>query len=213
MLIDHATKLFVDDTSVVFTIGSGIGRLAFPIFCFLIVEGLFHTRDKKKYALRLLIAAIISEVPYDLMRFGTVWNFDSQNVLWTLLFGFLAIAMIEYVKAKYPGDMFKYNTFSCLSIMVCGVAAMFLGTDYSLYGVMLIVSFYMFRGRILWTFFMQLFLTAAFYSQATIQFASLLACPLWMLYNGKKGTDDKYCLYAFYPVHMLILWLLVRFVA
>lgn len=212
MLIDHVTKLFVDENTVLWTIGCGIGRLAFPIFCFLIVEGLFYTRNRKKYALRLLIAAVISEVPYDLMRFGTVWNFDSQNVMWTLLLGYLAIAMIEYVKTKYPGDMFKYNTFSCLSIMLCGGAALFFATDYIIYGVMLIVSFYMFRGRMFWAFFMQLILTAAFYSQATIQFVSLLACPLWMLYNGKKGPDDKYCLYAFYPVHMLLLWLLVRFV-
>ena len=212
MLIDHVTATFVDGTGVLWTLGRGIGRLAFPIFCFLIVEGLFHTRDKKKYALRLLIAAFISEIPYDMMRFGTVWNFDSQNVMWTLLLGFLAIAMIEYVKTKFPGDMFKYNTFSCLSIMLCGVAAMFFATDYTIFGVTLIVSFYMFRGRKLANFLMLLLLIWMFYSNETIQFAGLMAYPFIMLYNGKKGMDDKYCLYAFYPVHMLILGLLVCFV-
>ena len=212
MLIDHVTMTFVDSTGVLWTLGRGVGRLAFPIFCFLIVEGLFHTQDKKKYALRLLIAAVISEVPYDLMRFGTVWNFDSQNVIWTLLLGFFAITMIEYVKTKFPGDMMKYNTFSCLAIMLCGVAAMFFTTDYTIFGVMLIVSFYMFRGRKLANFLMFLLLTWLFYSNDTLQFAGLLAYPLLMFYNGKKGMDDKYCLYAFYPVHMLILGLLVRFV-
>lgn len=212
MLIDHMTKLFVDETSVLWTIGCGIGRLAFPIFCFLIVEGLFYTRDKRKYALRLLIAAIISEVPYDLMRFGTVWNFDSQNVIWTLLLGLLGIVIIEHTKVKFPGDTFKYNIFSCLAIFVCGCAALFCATDYSVYGVMLVVSFYMFRGHKFAPFFMLLFLNLAFYSKSMIQFAALLACPVLILYNGKKGPDDKYCLYAFYPVHMLLLWLLVRFV-
>lgn len=212
MLIDHVTATFVDSTGLWWTLGCGIGRLAFPIFCFLIVEGFFHTRDKKKYALRLLIAAVLSEVPYDLMRFGRVWSFDSQNVMWTLLLGFLAIAMIEYVKVKFPGDMMKYNTFSCLAIMLCGVAAMFFTTDYSVFGVTLIVSFYMLRGRRLLNFLMFILLTWLFYSKGTIQFAALLAYPLIMLYNGKKGMDDKYCLYAFYPVHMLILGLLVRFV-
>ena len=212
MLIDHVTKMFVNKTDLLWTLGRGIGRLAFPIFCFLIVEGLFYTRNKKKYVLRLLIAAVISEVPYDLMRFGRVWNFDSQNVVWTLLLGFLAIAMIEYVKTKFPGDMFKYNTFSCLSIMLCGVTAMFFATDYTIFGVTLIVSFYMFRGQRLANFLMFLLLTWLFYAHETIQFAGLLAYPLIMFYNGKKGMDDKYCLYAFYPVHMLILGLLVRFV-
>ena len=212
MLIDHITATFVSSSGVMWTLGRGIGRLAFPIFCFLIVEGLFHTRDKKKYALRLLIAAVVSEVPYDLMRFGTVWNFDSQNVMWTLLLGFIAIASIEYVKTRYPGDMMKYNTFSCLAIILCGVPALLFATDYTVYGIMLIVSFYMFRGRNLPAFFMMLLFTIAFYSKGTIQFAALLAYPLIMLYNGKKGMDDKYCLYAFYPVHMLILGLLVRFV-
>ena len=146
------------------------------------------------------------------MRFGKIWNFDSQNVMWTLLLGFLAIAMIEYVKTKYPGDMFKYNTFSCLAILLCGVAALFFTTDYTIYGVTLIVSFYMFRGRKLANFIMFLLLTWLFYSHGTIQFAALFAYPLFLLYNGKKGMDDKYCLYAFYPVHMLILGLLVRFV-
>ena len=212
MLIDHVTATFVTSAGWMWTLGRGIGRLAFPIFCFLIVEGLIHTRNKKKYALRLLIAAVISEVPYDLMRFGKVWNFDSQNVMWTLLLGFLAIAMIEYVKTKFPGDMFKYNTFSCLAILLCGVTALFFTTDYTIFGVTLIVSFYMFRGRKLANFLMFLVLTWLFYSNSTIQFAALLAYPLFLFYNGKKGMDDKYCLYAFYPVHMLILGLLVRFV-
>ena len=211
MLIDHVTATFVTSPGLLWTLGRGIGRLAFPIFCFLIVEGLMHTRNKKKYALRLLIAAVISEIPYDLMRYGKVWNFDGQNVMWTLLLGFLAIAMIEYVKTKYPGDMFKYNTFSCLAILLCGVPALLLATDYAVYGIMLIVSFYMFRGRNLPAFFMMLLFTTVFYSKGTIQFAALLAYPLIMLYNGKKGMDDRYCLYAFYPVHMLILGLLVRF--
>lgn len=212
MLIDHVTATFVHSAGWVWYLGRGIGRLAFPIFCFLIVEGLFHTRDKKKYALRLLLAAVISEVPYDLMRFGRVWNFDNQNVMWTLLLGFLAIAAIEYVKTKFPGDMFKYNAFSCMAILLCGVTALFITTDYTIFGVTLIVSFYMFRGRKLGNFLMFVVLTWLFYSENAIQFAALLAYPLLLLYNGKKGQDDKYCLYAFYPVHMLILGLLVRFV-
>ena len=92
------------------------------------------------------------------------------------------------------------------------MSALFFVTDYTIFGVTLIVSFYMFRGRKLMNFLMFLVLTLLFYSKGTIQFFGLLAYPLLLFYNGKKGIDDKYCLYAFYPVHMLILGLLVRFV-
>ena len=212
MLIDHVTKLFVDETSVLWTIGCGVGRLAFPIFCFLIAEGFARTRDRKKYGLRLLIAALISEIPYDLMRFGTVWNFDSQNVMWTLLFGYVAMALMDYVRVQCPGDRFRYTAFSCMTILMCGIAAMFFGTDYSVYGAMLILVFDAFRKSKFWAFAMHAVLTLGFYSAAPLQLVSLAAVLFWGFYNGKKGPDDRYCLYAFYPVHMLILGLLARFV-
>lgn len=230
MLIDHVTSVFVKPSmliweldlswatpemitdSILWTVGIGIGRIAFPIFAFLIVEGLVHTRDKKKYALRLLLAALASEIPFNLLGHGEFFYPGKQNVLWTLLLGFIAISVIDSVKEKFPGDYFKYNTFSCLAILVCGAAAMLLMSDYSIYGVMLVVALYMLRGRKVLSSLMLLLLTWLLYKHVPIQFGAMLSVPFLILYNGKKGMDDKYCLYAFYPVHMLILGLLVRFV-
>ena len=75
-----------------------IGRLAFPIFAFMTVEGYFHTRNLKKYVLRLFVFALISEIPFNLMLGSRIFYPIHQNVLWTFLLG---IAMIRWnEKAK-----------------------------------------------------------------------------------------------------------------
>jgi len=70
-----------------------VGRLAFPIFCFLLVEGFVHTHDVKRYIRRLLLFGLISEVPFDLAFFRTPFNPTNQNVYWTLALGVLAMAV------------------------------------------------------------------------------------------------------------------------
>ena len=72
------------------------GRLAFPVFCFLLVEGFVHTHDVKKYVRRLFLFALISEVPFDLAFFRTPFALDHQNVYWTLALGVLAMAGLKH---------------------------------------------------------------------------------------------------------------------
>ena len=96
MLMDHlwATLLPAQDWLTC------VGRLAFPIFAFMAVEGYFHTHSFKKYILRLLLFAVLSEIPFDLMYGGTWFYPFHQNVIWTLLMGLLGVHLLETVRRK-----------------------------------------------------------------------------------------------------------------
>ena len=112
-----------------------VGRLAFPIFCFLLIEGYFHTRDVRKYAGRLFAFAIISEFPFDYALHHNQPLMTKQNVYWTLLIGLLVIWAIDY----YFMGMLSVQ----LVIMITALfLARFLKTDYSYHGVFLIEMLY-----------------------------------------------------------------------
>lgn len=173
-----------------------IGRLAFPIYAFLIVEGYVHTKDVKKYLARLAMFAVISEVPFDLAFRGAVFDMGGQNVFFTLFLGLLSIVLI---------DRFVYNTLlQFVLVAALGVIAQLAHTDYRFIGVCLIAVFYLFRDR------MPFKLAGA--ANALIPFSSrieFMACasliPI-MLYNGKIGRFKwKYFFYIIYPAHLMAL--------
>lgn len=231
MLIDHLTCILMPNgttidyinisaatqtqinNAVIYTVGRGIGRLAFPIFCFLLVEGFKHTSNLKKYMLRIAIFAFISEFPFDLafFGFGDAKFLTHQNVMFTLFIGLLAVSIIDRMQKVYFNDYLKYNIFSCAAIIGGCVAAMLLNTDYSVYGVVLPVIFYVFRNKKLWITLVMavcIYLFLISDGSSIINFAELLALPLIFSYNGKKGPSLKYGFYAFYPVHLLLLGLI-----
>lgn len=169
-----------------------IGRLAFPIFCFLIVEGFLHTRDVKKYALRLLAFSFLSEIPFNLGLFGTVFNAQYQNVYFTLFLGLLALIGLQ----KYQESFWK----RALVLMACCGAAVLLRTDYDAFGVFFIALLYLLHDNKM----MQTLLgCVSLYWEAA---GALAFIPINM-YNGSRGKWNlKYLFYAFYPVHILVLW-------
>lgn len=77
-----------------------IGRIAFPLFAFMIVEGYFHTRNLKKYVLRLLLFAVLSEIPFNLAMGSSIFYPVHQNVLWSFLISISLIHLNEIVKRK-----------------------------------------------------------------------------------------------------------------
>ena len=98
---------------------TAVGRLAFPIFAFMAVEGYFHTHSFKRYAQRMLVFAILSEIPFDLMYGGTWFYPVHQNVIWTLLIGLLGIRAMEAVREK--GKTWLY-VLTCVGVTALGAA-------------------------------------------------------------------------------------------
>ena len=179
----------------------GVGRIAFPIFCFLLVEGFCHTRDVKKYALRLGIFCLISEVPFDLAFLGTPVYLLYQNVFFTLLLGLLGIWALEY----FAGEKRFLGTLIALAL---AALAGLLHTDYGTFGVAFIEVLYLLRER-------KALRTAAgilclmLYGGSEV-IGALAFIPI-SLYNGTRGRQPRYFFYVFYPAHLLLLVAVGRF--
>ena len=176
-----------------------IGRLAFPIFCFLLVEGFLHTKDVKKYALRLGLFAALSEIPFDLAFNETVLEFSYQNVFFTLLIGLLMLIGLKYFAETLPPHISWLRFIVALTAIL---SAVFLRTDYDAFGIMLIFLLYEFRN---------LKTLQCIGGAILMLFNSTTGCLAFIfiwLYNGQRGKQlPKYFFYAFYPGHLLVLWL------
>lgn len=186
-----------------------LGRLAFPIYCFLLVEGFQKTRDVKKYLGRMFLFALLSEVPFDLALSGRVWYPEYQNVFFTLLTGLAVIAGLHLVEQHLGGNGKGKKILGIgldVCIMIAGsVLALVLKTDYSFKGVVAIVVLYLFRNSKK----AQMFAGAIiFLLMDGLEMFAALSFILIYFYNGTRGKQNKYFFYFFYPVHLLILWLI-----
>lgn len=182
-----------------------LGRIAFPIFCFLIVEGFVHTRNVKKYAFRLFLFALLSEIPFDLGFSGMLVDVTGQNVFFTLLFGLLTIAGMQYMEKKENISKIV-RFFSQVIVLAAGMAAAyFLQTDYNMFGVLTVVLMYKLRyNRFLQSGAGCLELAL----MSSTEYGAFLAMIPLNFYNGKKGWNIKWLFYLFYPLHILLLYLL-----
>jgi len=197
------------------------GRLAMPIFCFLIAEGLFHTRSVSRYAGRLLLFGVISEIPFDLCfsRGAAAFNWGEQNVFFTLFLGLLAIYLCDRFALRGQYGL------SLLAVLLCAFLAELIRADYGMFGVLFIFVFYIFRASPkarMWVFAAVCLLLGLYYWftppapfdppkdpvwAVTLCCAAFAALPVW-LYNGKKGRGGRaaqIAFYAFYPVHLLLI--------
>lgn len=206
-----------------------VGRLAFPIFAFLLVEGFFHTRDLRRYVLRLLLLALLSEIPFDLMYAGTPFFPFHQNVIWTFLIALFCMWVIERAKGRGACGLHGSGRGGvCPAAGWPGAIAM---VDYYGAGVLTVLVFYLFRGGRWWQrlgqaagmFWINCGLLAGLMLQVQVLgvtvefpqqgFALLALVPIW-LYRGRQGYHSRWVqtvCYLFYPVHILVLAMLVRF--
>jgi hypothetical protein len=221
MLLDHLWATVVPGNEWM----TCVGRLAFPIFAFLLAEGFFHTRSRSKYAWRLLIFALISEIPFNLMCGGRIFFPIHQNVLWTFLMSFGLMVWNEKAKDAAPWRRALRFAATFLTGLLVGTLTM---VDYYGFGIAMVLVFYLFRGNtwrhrlgqavMLWwinsSLMGGLVYEYEFLGKVWVlhqqSFAVLALIPIW-LYRGRQGHKSKafqYFCYGFYPVHMLILALL-----
>ncbi|MCI8992780.1 MAG: conjugal transfer protein TraX [Eubacterium sp.] len=185
-----------------------MGRLAFPVFCFFIVEGALHTRNIKKYAGRLLLFGVISEIPFDLAIFGGAPCWEYQNVYWTLLIGLAVIAFLEKYQGKTPA-IFLLR----FAIMLAGLfAAYLIKSDYSVAGVLVIIAFYLCRRYRILQIAVGVVLMLWELQNIWIWIPVVLFVFLLWNYDGTRGRSMKYFFYAFYPVHLLIFGLIRMYI-
>ena len=191
MITDHVGRMFFPDVHI-FNI---IGRIAFPLFAFLLVEGFVHTGNLKKYMLRMLIFACISEIPYDLAMQETWLEFSRQNTIWTLTLGLLMLALCR----KY-----QYSVWAVAGIAVVCAAAALLRFDYGAGGIVLILILYFLRDRQWLKYLAMLGLSVLWFGGTEI--AAMISIIFMLAYNGKHGKNMKYMFYWFYPVHLAVLF-------
>ena len=195
-----------------------IGRVAFPIFCFLIAEGCVHTHDRKKYALRLLVFAVLSEIPFNLMTGRAVWNPYDQNVLWTLLLGAAVCWLMDGALKRRTAPAFVLT--GAAMVAAFWLLEVFC-TDYGGWGMLLVAMFYGVRrapygqaAKMAAQAVGLAFFCIGVMGGVTIELWALTALvPIW-LYNGQRGFSHKavqYGFYAFYPLHILILSLIALY--
>ena len=222
MLLDHLWATIVPGNQWM----TMLGRLAFPIFAFLIVEGYVHTSDVKKYMKRLLLFGLISEIPFNLIMTGSIIFPFHQNVMFTLLLGLLCIRALDQYKQNRN---WKTRVLTVLKIFLFLLVGIIGFVDYGATGILTIIAFYLFRNfRFAWIgqlVSLVLLFVIYFKGQSIIipllgteyffpiqGFGVLALIPIW-LYNGERGKKSKalqYGFYAFYPVHMLVLYLIYR---
>ena len=209
MLLDHIGAVFMPGSVL-----RDIGRLSFPIFCFLLSEGVFHTRDPRKYALRLTLGMFLAELPFDFAFYGGI-HWGHQNVMLTLLLGFLALWAGKGLQRRGPLELLVAVPFVILGDVLCA--------DYGSMGVMLILLLGWTREMpytSLFRFLGMLFLFGRSPGIAVLRLGSLVITQQMLgaaailpisLYSGEKRTASKgvqLAFYLFYPVHLIALYLI-----
>ncbi|MGM9587986.1 MAG: TraX family protein [Candidatus Limivicinus sp.] len=202
-----------------------LGRLAFPIFAFQLCEGYRHTSDYRRYRRRLLVFALLSEIPFNLFYAGSVIFPFHQNVMFTLLLGLLAIRQADRLRRE---EGIKKKSLRCLALLLILAGGVVLFPDYGLMGVMTVLCFFVFRDHRLFQLAAMAVLNIFAFKGQTIPISlfglacdfpiqgfALLALPLIWLYNGEMGRGGKglrFFWYIFYPLHMLALYFIQRII-
>lgn len=184
-----------------------IGRLAMPLFSFCIAEGYAHTKNKQRYLLRMGVFALVSEIPFDLAFEGRV-GLGHQNIMLSFFLAILALMVFDRIRGEGKEHAAGKTLLGILCVCAVAVLALVLRADYTLFAVLAVFLFYVLRNRHpllrcgVGVGFLALTRTVGYYRATGLSLIPLL------LYNGKRGRGLKWLFYAFYPGHLLLLYLL-----
>ncbi|HCS15340.1 MAG TPA: hypothetical protein DIV56_06410 [Lachnospiraceae bacterium] len=207
MVLDHVGCIFVPVKTmpVCYYLLRGIGRVSFPLICFLLVQGFFYTHSRRKYLFRLWCFALVSEIPYDLAFFGRVWNPWNQNVFVTLAIGLMMLLGLFRTK-EYVGKGWRIPI-SCGIVGAAMVAAVLCRSDYSFWGVLMILAFYV--GQYDWRLLIYSILLLCV-GQGWLEAFGAVALFFVRYYAADRDAGrtrlPRSFFYWFYPVHLLILY-------
>lgn len=210
----YVTQLNYGTWELIYEVMRAIGRMSFPIYCFLLVEGFLHTRNVGKYLGRMELFAVVSEIPFDLAFSNRLWNWNYNNVFVTLFLGLVVIVVIhwidETIQVENKNLFYKYlKCFAIAAAILAGmVAAEVMHTDYSASGVAAISIMYVFRSNRMISFGSGV-AALGIIGSPTEFYALLMLYPIYK-YHGVQGPKAKYFFYAFYPVHILVLYEISR---
>lgn len=178
-----------------------IGRIAFPVYCFLLIEGFYYTKSVAKYSLRLFLFAILSEIPFDLAIHQKLFTAHYQNVFFTLFIGLLVLWGISWYE-KYDENMMKRLAGTVLVVAAGLFFAEFLHTDYGAAGILFIVLLYLYRKQK----DLQILVGCVAGIVVLQELAAPLAFPFIAFYKGERGLKLKYFFYIIYPLHLILLY-------
>ncbi len=207
MIADHWAYFLIPPDTPIYNIMRCYGRIAFPVFAFLIAEGFAHTRSRTRYFLTLVAFAILSEIPWFLLNGSD----GTHNVMFTLALGVVALAVFD--------RLCEHGPLCCFSIITLCFFAWLIGVDYDWRGILIIAVFYMLRRHTIEPWICRH--NICFPSQAVMQIlftfplmmhygvlGAILASIVIFLYDGTrgniKGSVAKYAFYVIYPLHLFL---------
>ena len=209
MLCDHTSDAIIGRFSFL----NLIGRFAFPIFAFQTVNGYTHTKDLKKYLIRLLVFALISQIPF--MLFLSTYQKDmSLNVFFTFILGILALLLYDKVNNKI---------FGTIGVISISILAELIKVDFGAFGILTIFLFYIFKDnklKMIIPYILLCFIKyipdiinmpAAYLIYIKLSIFTAIPIEFIIFYNNKQGPKLKYLFYIFYPLHLIILWAIHTF--
>ena len=220
MLLDHAAAVIIfgsglNETSpLVENIGIAmrlIGRMAFPLYAFLLVQGFMWTRDWSHYVVRVALFALISEIPFNLVLTGDLWYSRAQNTMVTMLIGLICMRMLGTLEKRFWksdfNEKFLGSILALWSVAVSMVVAELLHTDYGAAGVLLIVVLFLFRYRPAELVAAGCLAAVLIYGFGFEVLFAWIAFFFISRYNGERGRKLGLMPYVFYPLHLLAVWL------